>query len=865
MQEIRGSNSCIRGTRCGLNGIGARGVWMTWLFILVCINISSSYCGYALKIPPSFQSNQKLASSLMSPHTARTSAGDTMYRSSSPPIKDIVKLLSSFEIDNHFEIVLVGPSFDPKCVDDLSNALELLSTISVELSPSEYVHEKMVYHVSLGATIVDEISDRISAAAAADGIVDVESMAQILHDFHFRGSTMSTLFLLYFPVAAAEGYRYSSPLSYCRKQSFISSDGFAWLDISAESFTILPLADSTDILPQLDCVARRHWRTPGLNSDKGNSTPGLTIDNLAADIFRSVEAISPYPVTSADPTKLASISTSKVFGIVIVTICSEVRVNKDGVRLSGDNIAEGPSGQSCEADPVTLSIVRQLLNDYSSQFVTIRIAEMQSDVSVPSVAHALNSAGYYYPPRNSKSPIIIDTDELLYWLSASKDIQDGFAEVLQSFHSSSNQKFSEDDVTLLPIFVLRFPEQKNVFSDQYMFPDDRNIVLDEHFSLVGKGLPQPAGGWYIPSLDESEVDVVKYVRSASWPRNAIISLSPVPRRGVQVAAPPRDREIEKMSVAVDALSCRQDSTGTAKVLPNMKASFNHDELFHTMRSLLWGIDPPYRYYSSSAQKIVYDYVWYAPDPLTDDWLETTKYLQSKLVINSNRLSFRERRALFRLIAFTKAETTLHRFATTLSEAYALVPPVNITELLDFHWESVPKSPSKTVSKNKDTALSAVFGNSKRDQASSSTRKNYDRNEGIFEQFLTHMDTASSSIAHQRFDKAIVSLQNALQVATVLERKIRRIITLRVGTVTCSDTDIPRTEEVVKGTAAAKVKRSLFAPIWNFIFGELRNPDGSSVGNAKFATNAAALTAWSIFLCLCVVLGIGLGVYVSVLK
>jgi len=71
----------------------------------------------------------------------------------------VLDLLSSYEIDSHVDVVLVGSQrdFDRKFADALSEKLDTLSTVSAYASPLTYVHEKILYHIALGSTIESKV------------------------------------------------------------------------------------------------------------------------------------------------------------------------------------------------------------------------------------------------------------------------------------------------------------------------------------------------------------------------------------------------------------------------------------------------------------------------------------------------------------------------------------------------------------------------------------------------------------------------------------------------------------------------------------------------------------------------------------
>jgi hypothetical protein len=819
-----------------------------------------------ITVPAAFQSNSRLVNTFTAPPSApASSVGRSSSIKDSPSIQDVIKLLSTFEIDTHFEIVLIGKSIQPQFVNELSSALDVLSAISAGSSPTEFVHEKVIYHVSLGSTIVDDVLKVIQDGP--DGVINPQDISKLLQDYHFKASTLSTLFILYFPLKDTnfvEGYTYSSPLTECRSCAYIASEGFAWLDLTADAYSILPMGPTTaPILPALEY--------------SGDDVL-LEAHQLAADVHRSVEALSPFPVSvfstainnSSSTNTRSSVydnlelltNTRQVFAIVVAAICADFSMDVDNTVG-----AEGPPTLACKADPDTLSIVRQLVDIYSTQFLQIRIVEMGFDISTPSIAHAIHASTHFNPTASSTSTSgssmeVLDTQELLYWLSASVDIRDGLAEILESIHDTTaggfNNKVDTEDVHLMPVFVLRFPENINVVFD------------NEHQRLVKKPFPLPPGGWFVPVVAEEnfetmteglQTDTVTLSRADSnWPRHAILSLSSVAVEGVQVNVPPDTRTSASKSLSVltaNVLGCfrvQPFGFGDISVLPATASSdkktnsFNHDDLFHAMRQLLWGIAPPYYYYSSITQSFVYDYLWYTPSVLGDDSLDSSKQsINDRIFLNSNRLSFRDRRSLARLTTFAKSESVLHAFAQALSEAYSLVPPVNIPELLEL---TATSSSSQTATKSKQQQK---LPQTKTKQAPG---KQPLMNGGILESFLGYMDLVSSNIAHHQFETANTNLANADQLVYMLERKIKRIIMLRMGTVTCSSA------VAVDGANSDNAsKDGLIRQMLTFFWGS-KSPLSAGGGTISSSRNSNTVQLWRVFVVLCGFLGVGLGVFVS---
>jgi hypothetical protein len=101
------------------------------LAAICCLITLHTYSEATMGIPSSFSSAHK-----------------TSYLSENSPIESVLKVLSSFEIDSHIDVVLIGESFTSKMVDELSNLLLLLSDVASAASPLKFVHEEVIVSVS---------------------------------------------------------------------------------------------------------------------------------------------------------------------------------------------------------------------------------------------------------------------------------------------------------------------------------------------------------------------------------------------------------------------------------------------------------------------------------------------------------------------------------------------------------------------------------------------------------------------------------------------------------------------------------------------------------------------------------------------
>ena len=200
--------------------------------------------------------------------TSFSSQHKTTYLPNNPSLDAVLKVLSNYEVDTHVEVVLVGKVFSQNTASELSSKLEYLSTLSAHGSPFSFVHEKLIYHTSLGnvlddslAKLIDRKSNKmnnnfirknnVNNNANVSIIIDAADVGKLLADFHFRASTQTTLFVLHSSATTDKSlkdnddlggaYSYKSALPYCTQRAFIAcNDGFAWIDLTAKATNIQP-------------------------------------------------------------------------------------------------------------------------------------------------------------------------------------------------------------------------------------------------------------------------------------------------------------------------------------------------------------------------------------------------------------------------------------------------------------------------------------------------------------------------------------------------------------------------------------------------------------------------------------------------
>lgn len=277
------------------------------------------------------------------------------FSKSNPTSVDIIHTLSKFEIDSHVEVVLVGKIFTESVAADISRALEVLSTVSSQHSPFQSIHEKLVYHISIGKTLEREIE----AAFNEHGkVIEPSIVEKLLTDYHNRASTFTTLFILHRSDITRS---YTSSLRFCSQRSFVSPNGLAWLDLSAHSSEIYPSTVSDNILPVPNFALIT------------NTTAGVSTHELASLIHRSGEALVPIPFIKLS--KTVSFPTLKNFdqlvykggrahnvvNLVLFTICADF----------------GHVGVQCHPDERTIKVMDEVILLYSSSFTRLTRTEIR--------------------------------------------------------------------------------------------------------------------------------------------------------------------------------------------------------------------------------------------------------------------------------------------------------------------------------------------------------------------------------------------------------------------------------------------------------------------------------------------------------
>lgn len=372
--------------------------------------------------------------------------------------------------------------------------------------------------------------------------------------------------------------------------------------------------------------------------------------------------------------------------------------------------------------------------------------------------------------------------------------------------------------------------------------DNNDYVIESHFQ-------EPPGGWGVSrttnrhkgaTVEEAQADAdaedaTRLALTMSWPRRAILFASPLEEKAFGKTE--KISSVHGLSTSIGnrvydrvqqntGLVCTGEGSIQQVTITNETVS---EELWLTLREAIWDVSPPYVHYSSAADEVVLDYLWYEPPSLTPPALPQASPSASgiKAGIDDSALAlsikeefsrrghnaldkidkipvlenFRDSRAVYRRVLFTRAEYLLDRFASAIQSADLVVPAINITTLLDLRTD---ESAEKDAQMRDAGSLEAMLfekgpssgAKSKRNSASKSKVMRSPRSAaeapvGLLHAFLVCMDEASTKISHLEFESAYTFLSAATIHVMALERRIKAIIAHRTGDVVCrTGTDTP---------------------------------------------------------------------------
>ena len=343
-------------------------------------------------IPPSFSAAHK-----------------TTYLQDNTPIESILKVLSSFEIATHIEVVLVGRDFTAAMATELSTSLKVLSDVSAAASPLKFVHEELVYHVSLGTGLEEKIIERVTRPpSTAPHAASVEAVGEVLGEYHRLGATSTTLFVIH--SGKRNTYKYAAKVDFCPQRTFLAKNGFALLDLTATAHTIRSTDNGNDhIISQMEF--------PFLENAKNVDDSAVfhtSLHDLAALIHRSGEAIVPFPIFSSDMALLGDASASTRRKSLEIDVdpeyeqapyINEAAPVQDETAIDIVVFTLCMSSDQCNDDSDTTHAVENLLAGLSENVHNVNLVPFHISANEdPQLAHAIHAATSYSSP-GSNDPV----------------------------------------------------------------------------------------------------------------------------------------------------------------------------------------------------------------------------------------------------------------------------------------------------------------------------------------------------------------------------------------------------------------------------------------------------------------------------
>ena len=567
--------------------------------------------------------------------------------------------------------------------------------------------------------------------------VNPTDFADVLAEHHVHLSMGATTIFV-FHSGATGSYVYASKVPSCPQRSFLSKEGYAFVDLSAKFMPIRSLVDATEhavsseAFPFLDRAA-----TP-------TDAKGATLHDLATLVHRSAEALIPFPIFASDAAGAAAAAAAAagkgdVVGteVVILTLC----------------VHAGP----CEADETSVESVRSLLRELTAGQRT-HLGVVTYEVSVDTdaaVAHALHAATSYPTARNQAQATQanggaaqMSSTELLYWLGSCTTVRNILlkhghpdAPAVTNHHTDQHHEMPGPR-RLLPVFVLKLP-------------DGVDVALDGGKQAVSGAFPVPPGGWldgdadrpFLPPPPDAHDSDEPVAADAPWPATAVVAA-----RSVSGAPLPGARS---------GLEC--GGSELDKTADDFKA-----DLLAEMLRALHGIAPAHQHYSSSSRRVVADYTW-APPPAMRTLMMAGGYHEQ-----GDGFSFREHRMVARHAVIHGAEAVLAGFVGVLADLGALRPAANVTAIVGLGHLLVPNvevSAFSTAAAMQARARAATGKAGAATAAAGTAAAGVHQifptgsevvagEHGLLAAFLFHMDAAADSFAQINYPLATEFLSHA---------------------------------------------------------------------------------------------------------
>ena len=319
----------------------------------------------------------------------------TTYLQESTSIESVLKVLSSFEIDSHIEVVLIGSGFTTAIKDELQRSLKVLSDVAATTSPLKFVHEQLVYHVSSDAGLDAKFLQKLQPSTEA---IEVQQIGVVLSEYHDNKANPTTIFVVH--SGSLNSYVYNSAIPSCPQRTFLARKGFALLDLSARAEKIRSTRDGNDHI-----VSDMQFGFLSPPGTQGSNAMHTTVHDLATLIHRSGEALVPFPIFSSDMALFGDSSASSIRKALeiedphhskVVHYVDEEPPVKDETLIEVVVFNICMAKGACIDDRDTSHALQNLVAGLGSNSHDVKIvaAHLSADSS-PDIAHAIHAATSY--------------------------------------------------------------------------------------------------------------------------------------------------------------------------------------------------------------------------------------------------------------------------------------------------------------------------------------------------------------------------------------------------------------------------------------------------------------------------------------
>lgn len=556
--------------------------------------------------------------------------------------------ISSFEIDSHLEVVLVGDLFDIgkdgyDITNDLTATFDTLSNVATKYSPYFNVHEKLIFHFSRSKLIENEIKKRFKNHLL-NNTIDPSIFYNTFKEYHHQSSVATTIFILH--ISMESTYSYSENLFSdinCNQRTFIANEGFAWIDLNVRESNVIPLKPVDNIIPE-----PIFFNTPKNKLSYYKNKSPATYYELTTLIYRSGEALLPFPI-SLDEEKLYSknkfiinnnnIDNMNTPSLPRSYLISDKDSDKKQIDILAITLCFDDQPALCESDENIESLINQYIisnniDTGNKIFITPMKYSVHEEIQI---SHAFHSSSIM---DNEKESYLLNSSDLIYWLGSSTLIRETIFKMNKSWQNRhiNDQDFASN--IIIPLFIIR-PPQSTIFP---LYLDEENVVT------VTKTFNEPPGGWGLSKLDKDEeiIETYKLLNNLEWPKKAVITIRP------------------KVYISSNNYMC------DGKALTSNENYYNN-QLIDALRESIWNISPSYLHYSAASRHIVSDYLWWSVSKVE---LNSA----SKILFNT-RNSFRDTRAIPRSILIKRCEYLISSFSLLLNDIANIVPTVSFIDIL----------------------------------------------------------------------------------------------------------------------------------------------------------------------------------------